>query len=178
MRNGIRIGKIFGVNINVDWSWMSIFLLVIWNLAVVFGQTHPDWGLGARWSLAVIAPLLFFASVLAHELAHSLVAKAQGAARPQHHPLSPEGCLEHPTRTPSPRAEFLITTVGPLTSFVIGFVLTLAGGLTTTAAFSASVATPMELVSQFSPTATILLWLGWINILLAVFDLIPGFSIW
>lgn len=79
---------------------------------------------------------------------------------------------------PSSLAEFLITTVGPLTSFVIGFVLTLAGGLTTTAAFSASVATPMELVSQFSPTATILLWLGWINILLAVFDLIPGFSIW
>ena len=78
MDHGFRIGQIFGINIYIDWSWFFIFVLVAWNLTVVFGQFHPDWDFLLRVSVAVTAALLFFASVLAHELAHSLTARAQG----------------------------------------------------------------------------------------------------
>src|SRR5512135_3571980 len=79
MRSGFKIGKIFGINIYIDWSWLLIFLLVTWNLAAgVFFELHPDWGPYLRWGTAIVAALLFFISVLAHELAHSLVAKASG----------------------------------------------------------------------------------------------------
>jgi Zn-dependent protease len=78
MRSSFRIGRLFGINIFIDWSWVLIFGLVTWNLATMFSQFHPNWGTGMQWSLAIIAALLFFGSVLAHELAHSLVAKAQG----------------------------------------------------------------------------------------------------
>lgn len=50
---GIRIGKIFGITIHVAWSWLIILGLVIWNLGGTFGQTHPDWGAGLTWGLAV-----------------------------------------------------------------------------------------------------------------------------
>jgi len=79
MGSGFHIGSIFGININIDWSWIFIFLLVTWNLAIgVFPSLHPEWGLFLSWSVGVAASLLFFASVLAHELAHSLVAKSRG----------------------------------------------------------------------------------------------------
>jgi len=177
MRKGIRIGKLFGMNIDIDWSWFFIFVLITWNLAIVFGQAHTDWSLGFRWGLAVIASLLFFASVLAHELAHSLVAKAQGLPVRNITLFLFGGISNIQREPPSPRAEFLITIVGPLTSFIIGFILIFAGGLTTVAAISTNVTNPMELVAQFGPTTTILLWLGWINILLAIFNLIPGFPL-
>jgi Zn-dependent protease len=77
MRNGLRIGHLFGINIYVDWSWLLIFSLVTWNLATGLTVVHPGWGAGLTWGLAVVAALLFFASVLAHELAHSIVARAQ-----------------------------------------------------------------------------------------------------
>ena len=79
MRSGFRIGKIFGINIYIDWSWIFIFLLVTWNLAAaVFPSLHPDWGPGLNIAMGVIAALLFFLSILLHELAHSLVAIARG----------------------------------------------------------------------------------------------------
>src|SRR5512146_1703444 len=77
--SGIRIGRLFGINIDVDWSWVFIFLLVAVNLAVsVFPSIHPDWPPALTWGTAIVAALLFFASVWAHELAHSVVAKARG----------------------------------------------------------------------------------------------------
>ena len=79
MRNGLKIGKIFGIRIYIDWSWLFIFVLVTSNLGSgVFGTLHPDWSPVLRWALAIIAALVFFASVLAHELAHSIVAKMRG----------------------------------------------------------------------------------------------------
>jgi Zn-dependent protease len=78
MRHGIRIGRISGINIYLDWSWIFIFLLVTFGLAggVLF-VWHPDWNPWLTWAVAVAASLLLFASVLLHELAHALVAKAR-----------------------------------------------------------------------------------------------------
>ena len=78
--SGVRLGKIFGIDIHIDWSWFLIFMLVTWSLAATFGQLHREWTVEMRWGLAFIASFLFFVSVLAHELAHALAARA-GKAR-------------------------------------------------------------------------------------------------
>jgi Zn-dependent protease len=166
MHNGFRIGRLFGININVDWSWLFIFLLVTWNLAVSFGQLHSDWGFGLRWSTALVASLLFFTSVLAHELAHSLIAKAQGVPVRNITLFLFGGVSNIQRQPPSPGAEFLITIVGPLTSFMLGVLFIWAGGATMSGVLSGNVIDPSSLIAQFSPATTLLLWLGWINILL------------
>ena len=69
MRSGFKVGTIFGINIHIDWSWILIFLLVTWNLAgAVFPSLHPDWGIELNIALGIAASLLFFVSILLHEL--------------------------------------------------------------------------------------------------------------
>lgn len=78
MRDGFHLGKIFGIEIDIDVSWIFIFLLVTWNLSIgLFQQTHPGWSFFLDWGLGILGSMLFFASVLAHELAHSIVARTQ-----------------------------------------------------------------------------------------------------
>lgn len=174
MRSGFRIGKIFGINIQIDWSWLFIFFLISWNLAVVFGQYHPNWAGGFTWGMALIAALLFFVSVLAHELAHSVMAKAQGVSVRSITLFLFGGVSNIQRHPPSPQAEFLITIVGPITSFVLGALFILLSGVSGGAA---NVANPTDMIAQLNPAATIFIWLGSINILLAIFNLIPGFPL-
>src|SRR5512142_2858648 len=114
MRSSIHMGRIFGIDIYVDWSWIFIFLLVMWNLAAgVFSELHPQWGLALSWGTAFVASLLFFASVLAHELAHSVVAKSQGIPV-RNITLFLFGGVSNIQREPtSPTAEFVMAIVGP-----------------------------------------------------------------
>ena len=175
-RGGFGIGRIFGIEIHIDWSWLLIFLLVTWSLAAVFGQWHPDWGVALRWGGALVAALLFFASVLAHELAHSLMAQARGMSVRRITLFLFGGVSNIQRHPPSATAEFLIAIVGPVTSLVLGIVFTLLGaaGL---GSLDAVMANPSEALSQLGLTATMLLWLGQINVLLAIFNLIPGFPL-
>lgn len=177
MRTGFSIGKIFGIKIRIDWSWLFIFLLITWSLAAMFGQSHADWGTSFRWGLALMASLLFFASVLAHELAHSLTAQAQGVSVRSITLFLFGGVSNIQRQPPSPRAEFLITIVGPITSIVLGLIFITVGGFTSTVQLEANMTNPTNIIAQFSPTTTLLLWLGWINILLGVFNMIPGFPL-
>ena len=78
MREGIRIGRLFGVDVVIDNSWIFVFLLMSWNLTVVFGRWHEAWPPGASLALAVLAAFHFFASVVLHEFAHALVAGTFG----------------------------------------------------------------------------------------------------
>jgi len=73
-----RLGRIAGIDIHVNWSWLFIFGLVSWSLSLTFGQVHSEWPVNMRWGMAMLAAFLFFVSVLAHELAPSLVALARG----------------------------------------------------------------------------------------------------
>ncbi len=176
MRKGIRIGKIFGINIRVDWSWLLIFLLVTWNIATSFGNIHSDWSVVLRWTMGVLAALLFFASVLAHELAHSLVAQRQGVEVGSI-TLFMFGGVSNIQREPeSPGNEFWMAILGPLTSFVIGVVLLLIVGVTA-GMQSLQTTDPQEILAQFNPLTTIFVWLGSINITLSIFNLIPGFPL-
>jgi Zn-dependent protease/CBS domain-containing protein len=177
MNNGVHIGRIFGINIQVDWSWVFIFLLVTWSLAAgLFPSWHPEWSTALSWVVALSASLLFFASVLIHELAHSLVAKAKGLPVRRIILFLFGGVSNIEREPPSPKAEFLITIVGPVTSIALGaFFLLLSrlsmGGLGTVSPELT------EVVSRLGPLSTLLLWLGSVNILLGIFNLIPGFPL-
>jgi len=74
-----RIGRLFGINICIDSSWVLIFFLVTWTLAAgFFPLSYPQWSMLQYWYMGIVTSLLFFGSVLIHELSHSLVARAQG----------------------------------------------------------------------------------------------------
>jgi len=173
---GFRLGRIFGINIHIDWSWLLIFGLVSWSLASTFGQIHTEWTALAQWGMALSAALLFFLSVLAHELAHSLVAQARGVPV-RNITLFMFGGVSNIQREPtSPLGELLITIVGPLTSFVLGAVFLVLGTGSITLA-NMNVMNANAILSQLGPVSTILIWLGSINILVGLFNLIPGFPL-
>jgi Zn-dependent protease/CBS domain-containing protein len=175
VRKGFRIGRIFGINIRVDWSWLLIFLLVTWNLGTVFGGYHPNWGFTLRWGIAVLAALLFFSSVLAHELAHSLIAKARGIPV-RSITLHLFGGVSNIQREPdSPSSEFLMAIVGPVSSLVIGGVLVWTALII--AGPAGTFANPEETLKGLSPVLTLLLWLGSVNVTVGLFNLTPGFPL-
>lgn len=177
MRSGMRIGRIFGINIYVDWSWIFIFLLVMWNLAVgVFPDLHPQWGPTLIWGTAFVASLLFFVSVLAHELSHSIVAKSQGIPVRNITLFLFGGVSNIEREPPSPSAEFVMAIVGPLTSIVLGVIFFLLSGATA-AGFEVITGNPVRALARLDPLSTLLLWLGPINILLGFFNLVPGFPL-
>lgn len=175
-RGGFSIGSLFDIEIYIDWSWLFIFLLVTWSLAAGFGQFHSDWSAAVRWTTAIVASLLFFASVLAHELAHSLMARAQGMSVRRITLFLFGGVSNLQRHPPSPTAEFLIAIVGPITSVVLGVLFTLLSGATA-GSVTGVVTNPGELISQLGPVTTLLLWLGPINIALGIFNMVPGFPL-
>ena len=176
MQNGFGMGKIFGINIKIDWSWLLIFALITWSLATSLGSIHPDWTVLMDWILALSASVLFFGSILAHELAHALVARKMGTPV-RNITLFLFGGVSNIQKEPdSPFSEFLITIVGPFTSFIVGSVF-LVVGIGSFVINNVSLLQPLEALSQIGPAGTIFVWLGSINILIAIFNLIPGFPL-
>lgn len=182
--SGTSLGSIAGVRIEVDWSLWIVFALVLFNLgASVFPRWHPDWNPGAIWGTALAAALLFFGSVLLHELAHALVGRAQGIEVSRITLFLFGGLAHLESEPPRPRAEFFTAIVGPLTSLAIGIgAALLATALTglrlairDTGALS--VEQVRAILADAGPLATLLLWLGPINLLLGVFNLVPGFPL-
>jgi len=177
MRSGFRVGTLFGISIHVDWSWILIFLLVTWNLAgAVFPALHPDWSIGMNIALGIAASLLFFVSILLHELAHSLVAKARGLPVRRITLFFFGGVSNIEREPPSPSTEFLMAIVGPLTSLLLGFGFIWLGRQNIPE-MDTALRSPQQLLRGLDPLSTMLLWLGPINILLGLFNLIPGFPL-
>jgi Zn-dependent protease/predicted transcriptional regulator len=176
MKSGIRIGRIFGIDINIDWSWIIIFALVAWSLSASFIDTHHNWGLGESWFYAIVAAIVFFASVLAHEIAHSLIARMKGVPVKNITLFLFGGVSNIQREPPSPMAEFLIAIVGPLTSFAAGIVFLFLAWMTNPGSL-ASITNPFAAFSQLSPVTTLLFWLGSVNILVGTFNLIPGYPL-
>ncbi len=177
LRSGLHLGKVFGINVYIDWSWVFIFLLVTWNLAVgVFPALHPQWSTILNWATALVAAILFFASVLAHELAHSVVARARGLPVNRITLFLFGGVSNIERESSSPSTEFLMAIVGPLTSLVLGVIFLALGGvgLVTSGGLFGN---PLRLLGRVGPIPTLLLWLGPINIVLAIFNMVPGFPL-
>jgi Zn-dependent protease/CBS domain-containing protein len=163
MPGSFRIGKIAGIDIFIHVSWLIIIVLLTWSLATGwFAVLYPGWSTITYWVVSFIAALLLFVAVLLHELAHSLVARARGL-QVKNITLFIFGGVSNIEQEPqTPGVEFQMAFVGPLTSLVIGgvaYLLLLALGNNT------------------SPLAAILRYLAVTNVLLGIFNLIPGFPL-
>ena len=177
MNRGLRIARIAGIDVVLDWSLLLIFMLITVSLSAgVFPVWHPEWSMALSWSTGLGAAVMFFASVLVHELSHALVGRAQGIEI-RRITLFMFGGMAHMSKEPQKwRAELLMAAVGPLTSLVLGILfLVLAGMLT--GPIEVDLEHPEDVLASLGPVATLLLWLGPVNILLALFNLVPGFPL-
>jgi Zn-dependent protease/predicted transcriptional regulator len=167
LRGGVPIGKAFGISLRLHYSWFFIFALVTWALAAsYFPSEYPSWSLSVRIAAGLITSVLFFASVLVHELAHSIVSQRQGVPVQSITLFFLGGVSQITSEPKQPADEFRMAIVGPLSSLVIGGVLLgiyfqLRSGNTFAAQFATAIA----------------YWLGIINLFLGVFNLIPGFPL-
>lgn len=175
---GIPLGSVGGVRIVADWSLLLIFALVTFQLgAGALPAWHPDWGTGLRWALALAAAVLFFASIVLHELSHALVARMNGI--PVHRiTLFLFGGMAHMEgEPPSPKAELLMAAVGPLVSLALGVGATALGLALAGPSLELMARAPELAYSTLGPIPTLLLWLGPVNVVLALFNLVPGFPL-
>src|ERR1041385_4069675 len=161
MKAQIRFGHIFGVEIGLHYSWFLIAFLITLSLEGEFQVNNPQWSDSLRWGLAVVTAVLFFISIVVHELSHALVAKARGLPVRSITLFALGGIAQIEKEAADAKTEFWMGIVGPITSFVIGFVclvIRIALGWTP---------------PQFprSPLPAVLLWLGLINIGLAIFNM-------
>jgi len=163
MPGSFRLFKVAGISIEVNISWLIIVVLLASSLALSwFPAAVPRQSLVVYWVLGLIAALLLFGSVLVHELAHSLVAKARGLPVKSITLFIFGGVSDIEREPQSPGVEFQLAFVGPLTSLIIGAVSLLLGLV---------VGTSSRLV------AATLDYLGIANLLLGVFNLIPAFPL-
>lgn len=159
----IRLGRIAGIEINLDWSWLVILALFTGSLATGhFPQTVPGLSSVAYVGAGLLASLLLFASVIAHELGHSLVARRYGLPVKDITLFIFGGVSSLGSEPQTPGAEFLIAVIGPVVSLVLGGAFWL-------------LSLPL---SGLSPLGfSILGYLGAANIALAIFNLLPGFPL-
>src|SRR5262245_31061848 len=174
MNRGFYLGRIFGINIHIDASWILIFLLVTWSLASgLLPAWHPGWSAGMRWVLALVAAILFFASILLHELSHSIVAKAYGLPVRRITLFLFGGVSNIEREPPTPKIEFLMAVVGPVTSILLGLIL-LAMASLSIAGSGAPLYDAQSTISRLGPVQTLLAWLGQTNTPPGAFHMLPG----
>ncbi len=160
-RSGIRLGHILGIPIYLHTSWFLIFLLITLSLRTQFTSEHPGWTAAQHWTLGIVTSLLFFASVLFHEMSHSVVAR--------HYKINVRsitlfvfgGLSEIEHDAPNARQELNIAIAGPLSSFF------LAGCFWVIWRF----------VQGNQMVTAAAKWLALTNLVLGIFNLVPGFPL-
>ena len=163
MGGAFNLGKIFGIQFRLHYTWFIIFVLITVSLSwQYFPFAYPDWNNLIYWVTGIFTSLLFFSSVVAHELAHSLVGRANGIPV-KSITLFIFGGVAHMTREAARHgAELKMAAAGPIASLVIA-------GLFFSLHFL------LQGVNE--PLAAMSFWLAQINAVLAVFNLIPGFPL-
>ena len=163
MKPSFRLGRIAGVEIGIHYTWLFAFALIAWSLAEGFFPGYfPGWSIGAYWLTGAVAAVFLFLSVLVHELAHSFVAKAKGLPVQGITLFIFGGVSNIGGEAAKAKDEFVIAIVGPLTSLVLS-------GL--------SWVLYRVLPGQDGPLVAILSYLSLINLMLAGFNLLPGFPL-
>lgn len=162
MQRSFTLGRFLGIPIALDYSWLLVFILVTWSLAgLYFPQEYPDWPQLLYLAVGLVSSLLFFTSVVLHELGHSLVARHFGIPVRNITLFIFGGVAQIGREPPGPVAEFLVGIAGPLVSLALaslfGIVATVSRGWT-----------PVQAGATY---------LAYINALLGGFNLIPGFPL-
>jgi Zn-dependent protease/CBS domain-containing protein len=164
LHGGLRLMHIAGIQITIDLSWFLIFILVVFSLSAgYFPRQFPGQGMAVYWVAGVLATLLFFGSILVHELAHALMAMRAGIHIPEITLFIFGGVSRMSEEARDPKTEFTIAIVGPLTSFALAL---LFWGLNRGLA-----------ADQPSLVGTVCAYLAWINMAVGIFNLMPGFPL-
>ncbi len=167
MRAHIKLGRVFGIEIGLHLSWFIIAFLITMSLANQFHAVNPAWSDGVVWATAITTGLLFFFTIILHELSHAMVAKACNLPVRSITLFALGGVAQIEREAGEPSTEFFMGIAGPIMSAVIGFIcLMLAWALGWS---------PLDVPD--TPLLAMLMWLGFINISLAIFNLIPGFPL-
>jgi Zn-dependent protease len=167
MKANIKLGSVWGIELGLHFSWLLIALLITFSLAQEFHATNPVWSPGVVWGSAILTGLLFFAGLFAHELSHAFVAKMRGLPIHRITLFFLGGMAQIEKEASDASTEFWMGIAGPIMSVVVGLVC-LAIAYALGWAPNTTPATP--------PTA-IFVWLGYINLILAAFNMIPGFPL-
>jgi Zn-dependent protease/CBS domain-containing protein len=154
-----QLGRIAGIRIGVNWSWLIVFALIVWSLADgVFPSQNPGLSDAEYIAMAIAAALLFFVSLLLHELGHALQAKREGVEIEGINLWLFGGVAQFKGGFPSAGAEFRIAVAGPLVSLALGGLFVLMAGF----------------AGLPSAADGVVAWLGYTNLILLVFNLLPA----
>ena len=165
MKAHIKLGKIFGIEIGLHYSWLIIAVLITLSLSSYFSTSHPEWGTGVIWVMAVSSALLFFGAIVVHELSHAIVALRNNLPVSSITLFALGGVAQIEKEAETANSEFWLGIVGPITSAVIGAVCL---GMAVAFGWPAG-----EMPT--TPLMAVIVWLGTVNIALAIFNMIPGF---
>jgi Zn-dependent protease/CBS domain-containing protein len=158
MSGNFSIGRIDGIDVRLNWSLIVVVALIAWSLeAGVFPSTNPGLSHGTYIAMGIFASVLYLASILLHELGHSLVARREGIEVESITLWIFGGVSQFKGRYKSAGDEFRVAFAGPLVSILLGVLFVLI-------AFA-------HLPSSVDGVAA---WLGYINLILAVFNLLPA----
>lgn len=161
LTSGLVIGRVRGIEIRVHWSWVLVFSLVSWSLATgVFRDLFTDWSDTRLWIAALLTALLFFVSVLLHELSHAFVAQSLGMTVPSITLFVFGGVSTLAAEMRSAGEEFKVAIAGPLMSWLLAVALAVTW-----------------LVLRGTGVGTIAGYLAWVNFILGAFNLLPGFPL-
>jgi Zn-dependent protease/CBS domain-containing protein len=165
MMGGFRLGRILGFEVTVDFSWFIIFFLVLWSFSMgLFPARVPGYGPPVYLAAGLVTALLLFASLLAHELSHSVVARMKGIPVDGITLFIFGGVARTRMEASTPGDEFQIAGVGPLSSFLIAL------GFAGLFYLGAQLGWPQLVLAAAQ-------YLAFLNFVLAVFNLLPGFPL-
>jgi len=159
VNTSIRLGRIFGIEIGLNWTWLIVFALIVWSLAtLIFPDQNPGLGDGTYLAMALVGAVVFFSSLLLQELGHAIQARREGMEIEGITLWLFGGVAKFRGMFPSAGAEFRIAIAGPIVSLLLGLVFI---GL-------AVVITGADAVDGVA------FWLGYINLMLLAFNLLPA----
>jgi Zn-dependent protease/CBS domain-containing protein len=159
MTSSFTLGRIAGIEIGINWSWLVVFALIVWSLAaVVFPEQTPGLAGEVYVVMAVVGAIVFFASILAHELGHAIQARREGMEIDGITLWLFGGVAKFKGMFPSAGAEFRIAIAGPVVSLALGLAFVAA---------ATWLALPSAVVG-------VVAWLGVINLILLVFNMLPA----
>jgi len=161
MRGAIRLGRILGVPIGVNYTWFIALWVLAWSLAAAYYPARfPGFPASTYWTMGLVSTILLFASVIIHELGHAVAARRYGIRTRSIILFLFGGVAQIARDPPTPRAELAVAAAGPLTSLALGGLFALTHPLAAGSALGAIIA-----------------YLAWVNAGLAGFNLIPGFPL-